>query len=214
MISAIFLPAFLLSFSSCLDNIVIGVAYGMKKTAIPFTSNLIIAIISSLGTLISMLFGKLLSSYISVYLSKAIGSSMIIIIGIYFILECFIKMNMCENSIDKVMINNIDESDEHDIAYHNKNLNHKCPYKQNKMSIRESLILAFALTINNLGLGLSASLSGVNINLTVLLTFIISLITIVIGVSMGRNFIGRLLGRFASLASGILMLILGIIELF
>ena len=82
MVLSILLPAFLLSLSACLDNIVIGIAYGMKKTKIPFYSNLLIAVVTSLGTLVSMMFGKLIATIIPMYISKALGAVMIILIGI------------------------------------------------------------------------------------------------------------------------------------
>lgn len=201
---SILIPAFLLSFSACLDNVVVGIAYGMKKIKIGFLQNLIIAIVSSTGTLLSMMFGQLLARFIPISICSALGATMIILIGIYFILDYIISnkknyiCNKCQDIIDcKICIDN-------ELAVKT------C----NSISIKESIMLAFALTINNLGIGISASLTGINIPITVLLTFILSLLTIYCGTLIGNNIIGRILGRFASLASGTLMIILGIIELF
>ncbi|MBP0979187.1 MAG: manganese efflux pump [Oscillospiraceae bacterium] len=201
---SVLISAFLLSLSSCLDNIVVGIAYGMKKTKINFIYNLLIAIITSCGTLISMLSGRLIATIIPVSVAQGLGAAMIIIIGIYFILEYFIKKNR-DNNLDNEL----------DII---KSQNNCCEIKQNNceksISLKETIMLAFALTINNLGIGISASLAGVSIIATVILTFIISILTIILGISMGYNVIGRLFGKFASLVSGILMIILGIIEFF
>ncbi len=207
---SVLISAFLLSFSSCLDNIVVGIAYGMKKTKIGFISNLLIAIITSFGTLVSMLFGKFIASVISVNVAQALGSAMIILIGVYFILEYFIKKTAYQTELSVEC-----ESDNENLCDELKNSDDYCNGKYNqKIGIKETVLLAFALTINNLGIGISASLAGVNIIATVLLTFIISILTIIAGLSMGSNLIGRLFGKFASLVSGILMLILGVIELF
>lgn len=207
MIFSILVPAFLLSLSACLDNIVIGVAYGMKKTKIPFYSNLLIAIITSFGTLISMMFGKLIATIIPMYISQALGAAMIILIGIYFILDYAIKNKRGKTPIHEA-IGDI-ESTQQNLCY----IQDQCCSPQ-KINFKETIMLAFALTINNLGIGVSASLAGVNIAATVTLTFIISILTIVLGVAMGFNIIGRIFGKYASLVSGILMVILGFVELF
>lgn len=201
---AILFSAFLLSLSSCLDNIVVGVAYGMKKTKIRFFNNLIIAIITSFGTLVSMLFGRLIATIIPVDIAQGLGAAMIILIGIYFLLDYLIKRNRESSEINELDI--IREANDC-----NKCRRQGC---EKIIGVRETVMLAFALTINNLGIGISASLAGVNIIATVVLTFILSLLTIIIGVAMGYNVIGRLFGRYATLVSGILMIILGIIEFF
>lgn len=209
MVLSILLPAFLLSLSACLDNIVIGIAYGMKKTKIPFCSNLLIAVVTSLGTLVSMMFGKLIATIIPMYISKALGAVMIILIGIYFILDYVIKKR---NEKNPVPVNEAvcdDSSATQDLC----GVQNLCCLPK-KINFKETIMLAFALTINNLGIGISASLAGVNIAATVALTFIISILTIVIGVSMGFNIIGRLFGKYASVVSGILMVVLGFVELF
>lgn len=44
------LSALLFSLSSNLDNLVIGIAYGIKKIRIDTTANLIVALVTSTGT--------------------------------------------------------------------------------------------------------------------------------------------------------------------
>lgn len=198
---AILISAFLLSLSACLDNIVVGIAYGMKRTKIGLGSNLLIAIITSCGTLVSMLFGRLIATVLPVTIAQNLGASMIILIGIYFILEYCINKNKNDaNSLPDIVKEDI-------CCNNNTNI---CDIK---IGLRETIMLAFALTINNLGIGISASLAGVNIAATVILTFLISLITIILGVAMGYNVIGRICGKYAGLVSGILMIILGIFEI-
>lgn len=199
--TAILISAFLLSLSACLDNIVVGIAYGMKRTKISLGSNLLIAIITSCGTLVSMLFGRLIATVLPVTIAQNLGASMIILIGIYFILEYLINKNKNDaNSLPDIVKEDI-------CCNNNTNI---C---DRKIGLRETIMLAFALTINNLGIGISASLAGVNIAATVILTFLISLITIILGVAMGYNVIGRICGKYAGLVSGILMIILGIFEI-
>ena len=86
--------------------------------------------------------------------------------------------------------------------------------KSGDINIKEALIVAFGLTFNNLGTGIAASITGVNIQFTVIFTFILSILTIIIGEVVGNHVLGKLFGKYAPLISGILLIILGIIEFF
>ena len=86
--------------------------------------------------------------------------------------------------------------------------------KSGDISIREAAIIGIGLAINNISIGIGVGLAEVNIPLTVIFTFIISIITILIGEKIGESLPGKFLGNYAPLISGFLLLILGIIELF
>ena len=62
------IPSILLAFSSSLDSLIIGIAYGIKNIRIKFSINIIIALIVTLGTLLSMVLGAILSRFIPVYI--------------------------------------------------------------------------------------------------------------------------------------------------
>ena len=81
------------------------------------------------------------------------------------------------------------------------------------IDIRESLVLALALTINNFGLGIGASITGLNIYATVIGTLFFSLISILVGCLVGRSYISKFLGKFAPLVSGLIIVLLGIYKL-
>ena len=80
------------------------------------------------------------------------------------------------------------------------------------INIKEALLVAFGLTFNNLGTGVAASITGVSIQFTVISTFILSILTIIFGEAIGNHVLGKFLGKYAPLISGILLIILGIIE--
>ncbi|HEY9074210.1 MAG TPA: manganese efflux pump, partial [Desulfobaccales bacterium] len=77
----------LLSLSSNLDNIGVGVSYGVRKINIPFTSNLLIASITSCGTFLSILLGQSVYLFISPEMAGLLGGSIIIAAGIWVILQ-------------------------------------------------------------------------------------------------------------------------------
>jgi putative Mn2+ efflux pump MntP len=70
------------------------------------------------------------------------------------------------------------------------------------------------LTFNNLGTGVAASIAGISIEFTVIFTFILSVLTIIFGQSIGNHMFGNFFGKYAPLSSGILLIILGIIQFF
>lgn len=201
----IFLSALLFSLSSNLDNIVIGIAYGVKNIKIGKTANLIIAAITSIGTFLSMSVGKYISRFLPNYVANLLGAIVIIILGLYFLIQSIIKLTRNTKS-KELSLKDITDMVEY---AENSDLD-----KSGDINIKEALFVAFGLTFNNLGTGVAASITGVNIALTVTSTFLISIFTIIAGQTLGNHVLGKILGKYAPLISGILLIVLGIIEAF
>ncbi|MBD7911431.1 manganese efflux pump [Clostridium cibarium] len=200
---ALLLSALLFSLSSNLDNVVVGIAYGIKKIRIPIIANLVIAFITSTGTFLSMYLGLYISKFLPNYISNILGAGAIIMLGGYFIIQSIIKLIYARNSKDlalKDITDMIEYAEKSDLD------------KSGDISIKEAIFVAFSLTFNNLGTGVAASITGVSIQFTVIATFIISILTIVFGETIGNHVLGNLLGKYAPLISGILLITLGIIE--
>ena len=201
---ALLLSALLFSLSSNLDNIVVGIAYGIKKIKIGIIANLIIAIVTSTGTFLSMSLGVYISKFLPHSIANALGAGAIIILGGYFVIQSIIKLVNNKNS-KELALKDIDDM----IEYAEKSdLDNS-----GDINIKEALLVAFGLTFNNLGTGVAASITGVNIEFTVISTFILSILTIMFGETVGNHVFGNFLGKYAPLISGILLIILGIIEL-
>ncbi|MDS0528350.1 manganese efflux pump [Clostridium sp. SHJSY1] len=198
------LSALLFSLSSNLDNVVIGIAYGIKKIRIPIIANLVIAFITSTGTFLAMYLGLYISKFLPNYISNIFGAGAIIILGGYFTIQSIIKIIYTKKSKD-VALKDITDM----IEYAEKSdLNNS-----GDISIKEAIFVAISLTFNNLGTGVAASITGVSIQFTVITTFIISILTIMFGETIGNHILGNFLGKYAPLISGILLITLGIIEL-
>ncbi|OOM75227.1 manganese efflux pump [Clostridium sp. BL-8] len=199
------LSSLLFSLSSNLDNVVVGTAYGLKKIKIGLIANLTIAIITSTGTFLSMSIGVYVSKFLPSYISNSLGAGTIIILGGYFVTESLIKLKYNKNS-KELALKDIDDM----IEYAEKSdLDNS-----GDIDIKEAILVAFALTFNNLGTGVAASITGVSIQFTVAFTFILSILTIKLGEAIGNNVLGTFLGKYGPLISGILLIILGIIEFF
>jgi len=201
---ALLLSALLFSLSSNLDNIVVGIAYGIKKIKIGIIANLIIAIVTSTGTFLSMSLGVYISKFLPHSIANALGAGAIIILGGYFVIQSIIKLVNNKNSKElalKDIVDMIEYAEKSDLD------------NSGDINIKEALLVAFGLTFNNLGTGVAASITGVSIQFTVISTFILSILTIMFGETVGNHVFGNFLGKYAPLISGILLIILGIIEL-
>ncbi|HEY5560623.1 MAG TPA: manganese efflux pump [Clostridiaceae bacterium] len=200
---SLILSALLFSLSSNLDNLVIGTAYGIKKIKIGIISNLIIAVITSIGTFLSMSIGVYISMYLSRSIANDLGAGIIIVLGIYFVTQSIIKL-ITNTKSKELALKNISDM----LEYAEKSdLDNS-----HDINFKEALLVAFGLTFNNLGTGVAASISGVNLNLTVIATFILSILTIIFGEAIGNHVLGKLLGKYAPLISGILLITLGVVE--
>ncbi|MDF2883884.1 MAG: sporulation rane protein YtaF [Clostridiaceae bacterium] len=200
---ALFLSALIFSLASNLDNAVVGTAYGIRKIKIGLTANVIIAIVTSLGTFISMHIGLYISRFLSKSAANHLGAAVIIMLGIYFLTQSIIKLFNNTKSRE-LALKDIDEmikfAGESDLD------------SSGDIGINEAFFVALALTLNNLGTGVVASITGVNIDFTVIFTFIISIFTIKFGEAVGNHILGKFLGKYAPLFSGLLLIMLGIIE--
>lgn len=198
------LSALLFSLSSNLDNVVIGIAYGVKNIKIRILPNLIIAAVTSIGTLLSMSVGKYISIFLPNYIANFLGAAVIIILGAYFLIQSIVKL------INNTKSKELSLKDITDMVEYAENSDLD---KSGDINIKEALFVAFGLTFNNLGTGVAASITGVNIPLTVIFTFLLSIFTIMLGDALGNHVFGKLLGKYAPLISGVLLIILGIIEM-
>jgi putative sporulation protein YtaF len=203
------LSSLLFGISANIDNFTVGIAYGIKKIKIGIFSNLLIAIISAVGTFLSMSTGTIIVQLISSKLANILGSVILILIGIWFVIDFFTKLyskNINEQyNVENNLYNYKELLDTPEIADINNSGN---------IDVKESISLALALTINNIGVGIGASITGLNILLTTGITFIFSIIAILLGCLIGRSYLSKLFGEYAPLVSGIMIIILGAYELF
>ncbi|MCQ1530984.1 manganese efflux pump [Lutispora saccharofermentans] len=186
------LPSLLFALSANMDNFTVGIVYGIKKIKIGIWSNMIIAVITGLGTFLSMTLGLFINRLISHSISNILGSSILIIMGLYLMMD-FFKGNGRDT-----FLKNPEKADENNSGDIDK---------------KEAVILALALGMNNVGLGIGASITGLNLLYTTLSTTLLSIISIILGFHIGKSYLSAILGKYAPLVSAIVMILLGIHEM-
>lgn len=202
-----FLSIFLLCLAPNLDNMAIGLAYGVRKINVPFKSNFAIALFSGFATLISSFFGNLLANYIPNYIGNVIGGSIVCIMGIYTIISYLHNKRMLKkpNENGKQYLDNLKAvMDDPSIADRDYS---------GDISLKESILLGIALAVNCLGTGFGAGMTGVNVLVLTVAVIIFSLITISFGAFVGKRYAARLLGDRSTIISGILLLVVGVYQI-
>src|SRR6185437_13610612 len=82
-----------------IDNLGIGVAYGIKRKLIPFWYNFIIALISAVITFVSVASGLWMRHYVPQTAADLGGGLLIIILGLFTIWQVYRQSSTCEQQL-------------------------------------------------------------------------------------------------------------------
>jgi putative sporulation protein YtaF len=196
-----FIHLLFLSIAANLDNLGVGVAYGVKRIKIPFISNLMIAGIAFFFGTISVLTGTWIGHYLADSIANTIGALLIMGVGLWMVLPRKLQLRLEKNSNQKeisIIIKILHEPEEADTD------------RSALISWQESVLLGVALSINVFTNGISAGLWKLNIIGTAFGMAIFSFITIKLGIWLGSRYGLRWLGNKANLAAGIILILIGI----
>ncbi|MFH7030008.1 MAG: manganese efflux pump [Heteroscytonema crispum UTEX LB 1556] len=233
------ISTFLLAIAANVDNFAVGIAYGVKKLQIGILTNLFIALVSAIGTFLSISVGDDINNYLSVNVANVLGSFVLVAVGVWSIRETFkregqrakkkAKMRqemplLVAAPSNRTMSNasNDDFSKEfsqeflQEFSYENflENPEKADIDRSGYIDVRESIALAFGLTLNNLGSGIGGGISHLNPGITTLLVFTLSLLGMSGGYLLGDRFTTRVSGFGAGIISGSLVIIIGAYEYF
>ena len=198
------LATILFVLSASFDVFVVAMSYGFKNIKIKPFINFVISFISSLGTFISMEIGLALINIIPLSVVNILGSIIMLLLGLYCLLDYRKVFKKSTNHEDR----NLNPSspivilEKPEIADTNKS---------GTIEFKESILLSIALALNNVGLGIGASIAGLHIILTTIVTLIITIILIPLGFLCSKKLLNTWIGKSGSLISGILLIILAVI---
>jgi putative sporulation protein YtaF len=189
---------------SNLDNLGIGISYGLQKIRISFFSNLLIAIMSLFATGFAMVMGKFLSKVFPY--ANLIGALLLIAIGLWIsvgklLQKAFLPLISKRSKLLRFMVDIINNPSKAD-----RNAN-------GIISINEAVIIGISLSLNCLVTGIGAGLSGLSLFPVVSSVFFFSLITISIGHELGIRADFMRFGHLSEFISGALLIAIGIHDL-
>lgn len=197
-----FLSILLFSAAVTCDGLIIGLSYGARKVKINFMCNLIVGIISCLGTMIGMYTGQLFDIFLVESVATYLGSVLLFLFGLYMFYQALYKQLNARKQKEALMTNVADLAETFD-RDHSKTI-----------EVKEALMLGLFLCINNIGLGVGASLTGLNILLTSITCLVLSVVFIGGGCHLTYNFLSEKTVRYAEYVASIMIMILAIYELF
>ncbi|MEG0385072.1 MAG: manganese efflux pump [Solibacillus sp.] len=174
-----------------LDNLGIGLAYGVKQMRIPFLSNVSIAITSMIVTYFAVWIGGTLGTYMSVHIANLLGSLLLCVIGLWTL---------------------VSQKFGHEEILQNPQLVDRD--NNNVISLSESILLGFILSINCLAAGIGIGANGISAVWTVLSIGFFSIVTVGLGSHFGSLISKTFIGRYSTAISGWLLIIIGIFEVF
>ena len=201
----------ILVLSLCIDTFVTSIVYSSNKIKIPVVSGLIIDTICSLFLAISLFFGYLIKDFIPINIASTISFLLLLILGVYRLFEAFFK-NLIKKYYDKgsPLTFKIFEFKFILQIYADEI---KADLDESKiLSPKEAFFLAVALSLDSLTVGFGCSLGTVNYLATVLLSFLVGALLLVLGGYVGKN-ISKNYNLNLSWLSGALLIILAFIRI-
>lgn len=206
------LEIILLSLAICLDSFMSAFSYGVSKIKIPFLSAFIMSFVSVISLAISVLLGGFFAGIIAENIIKYLAFSLLLIVGLFkFFSELF-----------KLLISRkVEKGGNVELKLFNFKFylhiiadNTKADIDENKiLSPLESLGLGFILSIDSIGVGLSFGMQNGFKFLLVIISFVFTFISILLGSLLGGK-IARKIKLNLSFLSGLVLIVLAIFKLF
>jgi putative sporulation protein YtaF len=193
----------LIALANNVDNIGVRIAYCIRGIKLGILQNLWIAVITFLISTLAAILGSVVSGAIGENLCKILSMILLVCIGIWFAAEPFIKKSkkVDEKHVDSILdvLKNPEESD-----------------MDNSKSIdfKEATLLGISLSINNVGGSLSGGMIGLNAILIGVLSAFVSFVALFAGNYLTDVFVKLKLGSKASIISGIILILIGIKQIF
>ncbi|HNX93400.1 MAG TPA: sporulation membrane protein YtaF [Syntrophomonas sp.] len=207
-----FLAIILFSLAVSGDGLMVGVAYGIRNIKIPVISLLVIALSSALAVSVSMVLGKALSLFISPHQATTVGSVMILMIGMYFMLQAGRQkiMNLQQSEQDPLLTLNVNS-----LGIIIQIL--KKPVtadfdSSGEISLREAFFLGLALAMDALGAGVGLALAGMNIFFTAISVGMVKFILVNTGIRVGQRIQNERWQSLAPFLTGLIFITVAMIE--
>lgn len=179
------LSVILFGVSASLDALLVGFTFGIRKINITALHNIIISSIALIGTCFSVSMGNLLIQLLPAALWRLLGSMILLLLGLCYLIKC---MPLFRPKYQPFVT-------------------------KDTPSLKEFIVLGFSLSANNMGIGLSASITGLALLPAAIATFVFSGIFLFLGSHFGQCNKITLSDIAADIITGILLVLLGLIQL-
>lgn len=191
-------PSLLFGVSASLDALLVGVSFGLRGVHIRLLQNFFISLVTLLGTCLSVSLGSFLTPLLPSVISGYAGSLILMFLGVYYITKWILETVQDKTS------DYLPEAEQAVLT--SAELLPSC------LTVPQVLVLSLTLSVNNLGIGLSASMAGLTLLPAATATGICSVLFLYLGNRLGRSPLLQLIGDLADPLSGILLIGLSLIQ--
>ncbi|SHI76972.1 manganese efflux pump [Propionispora hippei] len=194
-----------------LDNLGVGITYGMRQIKISHTANGIIAAISFFVTWFSSQIGQSFSIYASPQIGAIVSAALLCSMGLWICLQPIIHAVKEKQPImdlqlfgTKIYIGPVE------ILRHPEKVDLDA---SKDLCCREAFLLGFALSLNAIAGGFAVGTAGQSPLVESALISAFSLLTVSLGHYWGQKYASELLGNYATTVSGFLLMLIGVYQL-
>ena len=177
-------------------------SYGIKKSNIDLLKSTVISLVTLTGTVIAILMGTQISQFLPASSTQAIGCALLIGLGLYYIIKSFFSYIREKIKKAEVKSNECGSGTQNNV-----------PAKASLLTMKEGLFLGLALSINNFGMGIGASITGLKLLPTAVMSLVVSVIFLYAGNLIGKTKVPHISDQSADFISGLILAALGIYEL-
>ena len=185
-----------------IDSFIVGMSYGIKKSNIDLLKSTVISLVTLTGTVIAILMGTEISRFLPASSTQAIGCALLIGLGLYYIIKSFCGYIQKKIKKAEVKTNELNSKAESETQA-----------KVSLLTMKEGLFLGLALSINNFGMGIGASITGLRLIPTAIMSLIVSVVFLYAGNLIGKTKVPHISDQAADIISGLILVALGIYEL-
>lgn len=175
---------FTIAFLNSIDNIGVGVVYSVAGVKVKLFKNILLALLAFSVSLISSLFGHFVSNFLSEEACSIISMLLLVLMGARMIFSCFSKKK-------NIVLN-----------------------REKELEYKETFSVGAALAFDDIGSSVSSALIGYSPFMISFPFFIISLAIFFFGNYAIKYTTKYNLGDKPTIVAGVLMIILGISQIF
>ena len=171
------------------DTLGISKSLGLKRINVPMPAVILISFVSSLIPFLLVYFGSMLLIHLTDNQQSVqfFGAGFLIAIGIYFLLGFF-----REEEEPKKLTKDDEKT----------------------LSFGKGVLLSLFLSVDDLGIFIAASVMGYSLYLMLVINFVLKILCFILGKKIANKLALKISGEYASLAAGILMIVIGWISMF
>jgi len=182
-----------------LDNAGVGIAYGIARIRLPFLSNLWIALVTFLITASAVVLGDQVAHLLAPPVARMSSAVVLCGLGLWLLLPALSKGKKRENTQEKPSMLAVLVDPQQADRDHSR-----------QIDLQEATLLGFALSVNNLGGGMSAGLVHLSVLWTAFFSALFSFLALWLGGWAGRRLAATRLGDYAQVLAGVLLIVIGL----